>query len=175
MDDDGLMEDTKPFPWNFCPVCGAGLTRENDGERIRPFCASCNRFYYRNPTPAVCGLLVCDGGLLLVRRGVEPAYGRWALPGGFMEAGESIEDAIAREMFEETAIRVERPELLGVSTHRSSFYGPVMVLGFILKHWSGEPKAGSDALDVRFFSTKERPEMPFSEHGDLVRLMESRA
>jgi 8-oxo-dGTP diphosphatase len=166
--------ETKPFPWNYCPACGAALAREHDGEKERPFCAQCKRFYYRNPAPAVCCMLTQDDKLLLVRRGIEPCYGEWSLPGGFVEAGESAQEALVREMDEETCIQVRNPILVGVSTQISMFYGAVMVLGFTASEWSGEPKAGSDATDLKFFAHDERPRLPFPAHIELLESFDAR-
>ena len=165
--------ETKPFPWNYCPVCGTALTREHDGEKERPFCIPCERFYYRNPTPAVCCLAARDGEILLVQRGVEPCYGEWSLPGGFVEAGETAEEALVREMEEETGLQVSGLRLIGVSTQQSLHYGAVMVLGFTVKEWLGEPRAGSDAMALRFFAHAERPVLPFPAHAELLGLFDA--
>lgn len=69
-------------------------------------CASCNRITYRNPLPVAVLLQPVDSGLLVVRRAIRPAAGALALPGGFIDFGESWQTACARELYEETGIRV---------------------------------------------------------------------
>jgi 8-oxo-dGTP diphosphatase len=123
----------------------------------------------------VCCLLGRGDEILLVQRGVEPCYGEWSLPGGFVEAGETAHEALVREMQEETGLHVCEPLLIGVSTQQSMHYGAVMVLGFTAKEWRGEPQPGSDAIDVRFFARSERPVLPFPGHVELLGLYEARS
>ena len=159
----------KPFEWNHCGTCGARLRPAHDGERERPWCGDCNRFYYRNPVPACC-VLVEDGagGLLFVQRAVEPARGRWTLPGGFMEAGERAEECVARELEEETGLVAESCRILGVSAGHNALSGHVLVLGFLVERWRGAPRAGSDALDLAFLGREARPDVPFTAHRELL-------
>jgi len=163
-----MSHDTKPFPWNYCPVCGAALAREHDGEKERPYCVPCRRFFYRNPAPAVCCLLGRHDEVLLVQRAVEPCLGEWSLPGGFVEIDETTEEAAVREMYEETGLSVKGLRLIGVSTQQSRHYGAVMVLGYTVEEWSGDLRAGSDALDLRFFPRNKRPILPFPAHVELL-------
>lgn len=74
-------------------------------------CVACGNISYRNPTPVAVILLPVDDGLLAIRRGIEPARGELALPGGFIDFGESWQAAGARELFEETGIRIEPDEV----------------------------------------------------------------
>ncbi len=69
---------------------------------------------YRNPTPTTDVVVIEDGQVLLVRRGREPYKGRLALPGGYIEYGETVEDAAVREVSEETSLCIELVEILGV-------------------------------------------------------------
>ncbi len=97
-----------PPPPRFCPQCAARLASP-DG------CDDCDWIYYLDPKVAVV-VLATDkqGRLLYVRRNHEPAMYRWAWPSGFVDAGERVEDAAAREVREETGIEVEIGDLLGV-------------------------------------------------------------
>ena len=164
----------KPFAWNHCGTCGAPLESAHDGERERPWCRDCNRFYYRNPVPACC-VLVEDGagGLLFVQRAVEPALGRWSLPGGFMEAGERAEECVARELEEETGLITESCRILGTGAGHNALSGHVLVLGFLVERWRGTPRAGSDALDLAFVKRDARPEVPFTAHRELLALYDT--
>lgn len=97
-----------PEPGSHCSACGAAFAPDQPWPRR---CAACGTVTYRNPLPvAVLVQPVRDGarvGVLVIRRTVEPQSGWLALPGGFIEYGESWQEACAREAFEEAALRVD--------------------------------------------------------------------
>ena len=102
-----------PVP-TYCPRCGAALERRFAEGREREVCPACGFVFYRNPIPAVGVVVELDGRVVLVRRRYEPRAGFWALPAGFMELGESAEEAAIRECHEETGLLVQIDHLLGV-------------------------------------------------------------
>lgn len=163
----------KALAWNYCPICGKELMVHHDGEKNRPHCTACQRFYYDNPVPAACCFVTRNGDLLLARRGVEPRLGEWALPGGFVETGETTEEAAAREMLEETGLRVVGMRLIGANTQPSPVTGAVVVLGYAIEQWEGEPRPGSDVTEVRFFPRDEMPTLPFSAQRELLAIFDS--
>ncbi len=163
------------FEWNHCPICGDVLISADDGQSMRPHCPPCERFYYSNPAPAACCFLTNDAGeLLLVQRSIEPRKGLWTLPGGFVEMGETTDQAALRELEEETALRGEGTSLLGVSTI-SSKHGGVIVIGYKVERWEGELDAKTDAMDAAFFSFENRPEIAFEVHQNLLRIYDTSA
>ncbi|MCF6285611.1 MAG: NUDIX domain-containing protein [Candidatus Hydrogenedentes bacterium] len=170
-------EAPEPFAWNYCGTCGAPLVMTHDGQSVQPHCAPCRRFFYRNPVPAAC-CFVRRGKdeLLFTQRAVEPCKGEWTLPGGFIELGETAEEAVLRELLEETNLRASTVELLGVSTKQSPNVGAVMVLGFVVIDWSGEEamRPDTDAMALRFFPRHARPTVPFSVHRELLALYDAR-
>lgn len=168
-----MTQDPAAFAWNFCPICGDSLRLEADGERPQPHCSRCRRFYYRNPVPAVCCLITRGDSLLLGQRAVEPCLGHWTLPGGFVELGETTEEAAIREIREETTLDISALRLIGVSTQPSRLCGAVTVLGYAVGRWTGEPRPGSDVMDLRFFDRRERPPMPFKAHEELLAAFEA--
>jgi ADP-ribose pyrophosphatase YjhB (NUDIX family) len=166
----------KPFHWNYCGACGAALYPAHDGQSERPYCVDCHRFYYRNPIPAAC-CFVRRGAdeLLFAQRAVQPCYGEWSLPGGFVELGETTEEAALRELLEETGLRATRARLIGVSTRQSPISGAVMVLGYVVDEWEGEETmcADSDALSLQFFAKADRPPLAFHVHRELLALYDA--
>ena len=91
-------------------------------------CACCGNSTYSNPLPVSVVLLPVDNGLLLVRRTQEPQAGKWALPGGFIETGETWQEAGAREVFEETGYTVDAKGITLFDT-RSAPDGTLLVFG----------------------------------------------
>jgi mutator protein MutT len=107
------------------------------------------------------GVVVRDARALLVRRGKEPLYGRWTVPGGTVELGETLEEAVVREMEEETGLRVDPVELLAVFERIHRERGRVVhhyvIVDYLCRWRSGEARAGSDALEVAWASAAELP------------------
>ena len=106
------------------------------------------------------GVLVHDGRVLLIRRGKEPLLGRWVVPGGTVERGETLEAALVREMEEETDLRVRPVELLTVFDRIERGLGGevtyhYVILDYLCEYVSGTPRAGSDALEVAFARPEE--------------------
>ena len=104
-------------PFRFCPVCGGRFERRvlRGGEPERLVCTACGFILYLDPKVAV-GTIVRDDGerVLLLRRAIEPGYGKWVFPGGFVDRGEVVEQAAIREAREETGLDVTLVALLGV-------------------------------------------------------------
>ena len=90
----------------FCSFCGT-TSPTRAGPPATSTCVSCGNTTYLNPRPVGLGLVPVGDGLLLVRRGIEPGYGKLALPGGYMEMGETWREAVAREVREETGYSPE--------------------------------------------------------------------
>src|SRR5215813_3436542 len=99
----------KPFQKNqHCSFCG---NRFDESQLFPRTCSHCNNITYINPLPVAVLLLPVDDGLLLIRRNIEPQMGKLALPGGFINLGESWQMAAARELFEETGIEIDAKEI----------------------------------------------------------------
>ena len=92
-----------PAPFQFCPHDGSRLKPAPDDHGIpRPHCPTCDFIDYANPKSCAGALIVEEGKVLLAKRRCEPFKGMWDLPGGFIESGESAEQAVVREILEET-------------------------------------------------------------------------
>lgn len=155
--------------YKYCPMCKTPLKQGAiDGKRRR-FCKNCGWINYINPVPVVaCLVLDAKGRLLLMKRGVSPCKGRWALPGGFIELNESPEQAGKRELFEETGLKGKPGRLIGAYLQPSSIYGFVLVIGieFIIAKSILNP--GDDAAEAKFVSSNKLPKIPFKSHANLI-------
>jgi len=113
------------------------------------------------PVVGVGGVVVRDGRALLVRRGKEPLYGRWVVPGGTVELGETLEEALVREMEEETGLHVEPVEVLTVFDRIDRDGGHVsyhyVIVDYLCRWRAGEARAASDALEVAWVSAEDLP------------------
>ncbi len=113
------------------------------------------KLYPEHPIVGVGIVILQNGKLLLAKRGNEPAKGKWSIPGGVVELGESLEEAVAREAKEETGLEVEAPRLLDVvdqmdldESGRVKYH--FVIVDYILKIRDGEPKAASDVEELRW-------------------------
>jgi 8-oxo-dGTP diphosphatase len=123
----------------------------------------------RTPALTVDGILLEDHLVLLVQRKHEPFQGAWALPGGFVEYGEKTEDAVVREVFEETGLKTTIRSLLGVYSdpHRDP-RGHTITVAYLINRVGGDLNAGDDASSVKFFKVNELPELAF-DHSMIVK------
>ncbi|RLE58684.1 MAG: ADP-ribose pyrophosphatase [Thermoprotei archaeon] len=121
-----------------------------------------------SPKIAVDGVVIKDGKILLVKRGKDPFKGKYALPGGFVEYGEKVEDAIIREVLEETNVRVKIRDLLGVySDPDRDPRGHVISIAFLLEYVSGDPTGGDDAIEAGWFDINNLPPLAF-DHDKII-------
>lgn len=146
---------TQSGSFSFCPVCGGQLAQQYVPEegRERLVCAQCARIHYVNPL-VVAGTLPLHGDeVWLLRRAIEPRYGFWTFPAGYMEMGESVEDAAVRETREELNLRVRLGSLLGAYSAASVSSVTIVYLAEALS----EPSAGNETLDFASFSRSSIP------------------
>ena len=141
----------------FCSRCGTNLTfGPIDGEeRERLACPACGFVSYVNPKLVVTTLPVtADGEVMLIRRGIEPGYDRWAQPGGFLEIDETVRDAAIRETLEETGLRVEPGRIVGLY---SRVEAAVVVVAFEARIVGGSPIVTFESLETRPFAPDAIP------------------
>lgn len=142
--------------FKFCPKCGEVLQTRvlKAGEPARLVCPSCGFVFYLDPKVAACTIAMVEGGIVLVKRSIEPALGRWVFPGGFVDRGESIQAAAIRETLEEVKLRVS---LLGVLDVYSFAPHEVVVVVYAADVIHGTPEPGDEAQAVHCFSPEEIP------------------
>ncbi|MCQ6253876.1 NUDIX hydrolase [Methanocaldococcus sp.] len=121
-----------------------------------------------HPSVAVDGIVEKDNKILLIRRKNNPFKNCFALPGGFVECGETVENAIVREVYEETGLITKVKSLLGVySSPDRDPRGHVISIVFILNIMRGELKAGDDAKEAKFFDINNLPKLAF-DHKKII-------
>jgi 8-oxo-dGTP diphosphatase len=133
----------------------------------RRVCSTCEHVHYADPKLAVGVAVFRDDRLLLVRRVMNPGQGRWALPGGFLDAGEDPRAAAAREAEEEAGVQVRIDRVLDVFANPPEDGGAVFVL-YAARWQSGEPAPGDDADAAGFFGRDSLPELAFASTAHVV-------
>jgi ADP-ribose pyrophosphatase YjhB (NUDIX family) len=140
----------------FCSECGALLTwRIPEGDNLpRHVCVRCHTIHYLNPKIVVGCVAEWEGKVLLCRRAIEPRYGRWTLPAGFMENGESTADAAVRETREEACALVETDRFFSLINvpHINQVH-----LFYRGKLVDGQFAAGVESLETALFSEEDIP------------------
>jgi ADP-ribose pyrophosphatase YjhB (NUDIX family) len=142
--------------YRFCPRCGNPLASRllKQGERERLVCGACSFVFYLDPKVAACTICMANGGIVLLRRSIEPSLGKWVFPGGFVDRGEPVADAAVRETFEEVCLKVSLTGILDAYSFPGS---EVVVIVYAADVVSGTLAAGDEALEVRAFPPEEIP------------------
>jgi len=139
----------------YCPKCATELSSRHDGGRERIACPSCEYIYFGDFSIGVGGVVIRDGNVLLIRRGQEPRRGWWQIPGGYCEHDEPIDEAVAREVFEEAGVRARVENVVGLRHSLGAPSANVYVI-FRLTPLEGEPQAdGVEITGAGFFSLDE--------------------
>jgi ADP-ribose pyrophosphatase YjhB (NUDIX family) len=168
------VDPPTPFAFRYCPCCGAPLAEGIRFGRPRRFCSYCGFIHFLDPKVAV-GALVSDGHrVLLVRRSVPPRAGYWALPAGYMDGDELPEEALVREVAEETGLQVvisglqEVVPLAGWTEKR----GLLLLYRASPAHPCGQLSAHDDVSDARWFEPDEIPwdRLAFESTGEYLRV-----
>jgi ADP-ribose pyrophosphatase YjhB (NUDIX family) len=131
---------------------------------VRDVCPKCGHVHFDDPKVAVGAVVELDGGIVLCRRNHEPQLGRWSFPSGYVDAGEVVEDAAAREVEEETGLQVRIERLLGVfsdSGNRTVF------IAYAGRAVGGKLEAGDECFEVKAYPPDSLPEMAFP-HDDAI-------
>jgi len=155
----------QPADVRHCLACGSAM-RLGPGARPLPTCTGCGRVHHLDPKVGVGAVVRDDAGrLLLVRRGVQPGKGLWALPAGYVDAGEDPRDAAAREVHEETGLVVRCGAVVDVYPGGG---GASFFLAFEAELVGGTLAAADDALDAGFHALDDLPELAFPSTLDVV-------
>jgi len=156
---------------HFCVNCGAPLvTKVLEGRELE-VCPNDEFVLWRDPKVAAAVVVEVDGGIVLGRRAIEPGYGLWCLPGGFVNDDEDPAAAAVRECMEEICAAVEVTELLGIyhvaKTTAASIVG-VAYRGRIVDGHGMSP--GAEMLELGVFRPGELPQLAFPSHREVLQL-----
>ena len=134
----------------FCPRCGGRLKlREvKAGEPERLVCEECSFIFYQGPKLVAAVIFEFEGGIVLTQRAIEPGYGKWTFPGGFVDRGETAEAAAEREAREEAGVEVEVGEIVGLYSYEHQV--PVIVV-FCGRVTGGKPAPLDETMAVKVF------------------------
>ena len=150
----------------FCASCGVRLVlREHEGQQ-RPVCPDCGRVVYYDPKLAATCVIERDGKTLMVRRAVQTGYGLWSMPGGYVDRGEPVEVAAAREVREETGLLVQVGQLIGLFSDAGN---PVVVAAYAADETGGILSPGPESLEVGFFAADALPPLAFPRDEQIIR------
>jgi ADP-ribose pyrophosphatase YjhB (NUDIX family) len=140
----------------FCSNCGQAVVHKTPAGDNRPryCCEACGSIHYENPRLVVGTVPVFEGKVLLCKRAIEPRYGFWTLPAGFMENGESVAEGAARETAEEAGAQIEMGALFSVQdvphVNQVHVYYLAQMLSLAL-----DP--GEETLEAKLFAESEVP------------------
>jgi ADP-ribose pyrophosphatase YjhB (NUDIX family) len=155
--------------YQYCPSCGSVLELGVIEGKERKFCPNCDFIDYKNPLPVAIAIAVKDKKFLLIKRGVAPRKGTWSFPSGFIEVGETPEEACLRELKEETGVSGEIARLIGVGrVENKEIYGDMLVVRYLVIVGDEEPVPGEEVEGVKYFEVGELPEHYVARLGEVI-------
>lgn len=157
--------------YRYCPRCAAPLAEGEKFGRTRRFCRYCGFIHFVEPKVAVAALLSDGERVLLVKRAAMPRIGYWALPAGYMDANELPEEALIREVGEETGVIARVAQLCGVAPLAGWRERRGILLLYLAEAIGGALTPGDDVSDARWFARNEIPwdELAFESTAEFVR------
>jgi 8-oxo-dGTP diphosphatase len=143
--------------FRFCPRCGgtleSRLLKATEPERL--VCVQCAFVHYVDPKVAVGTIITDDAGrIVLVRRAIEPGYGKWVFPGGFIDRGETVEAAALREAREECGLDVRLDRLVNIYSYPGV---AVIIIAFAATALGGCLACDDESLEAQLFTAEEIP------------------
>ena len=143
--------------YRFCPTCAGRLETRllKPGDPVRHVCTRCSQVIYLDPKVAVGTIIRTDDErLVMVRRAIEPGYGLWVFPGGYVDRGEEVTGAAVREAREEAGLDVELEKLVNIYSYASR---SLIVLVYAGRVVGGELCTDEECLEARLFRPDELP------------------
>lgn len=142
----------------FCQRCGSPVGQRELYGRLRPHCPTCEYTYFYDPKLAAAVIVEIEGRIVMQRRSVDPGAGKWSLPSGFVDRGEVVTEAAAREVFEEVGLVVENLRMVGFYSEP----GATVTLAVFTGGATGQqPSAGDETSEVMLAEPHNLPELAF--------------
>jgi 8-oxo-dGTP diphosphatase len=142
--------------YRFCPRCGGDLEKRlvKATEPKRLVCLNCSFIFYQDPKVVAGTIFTLEEKIVLLKRGVEPAMGKWVFPGGYVDRGESVQEAAIRETKEESQMDVKLGPLLNVYSYPRS---PNVIVVYTAQVVGGALGAGDESVEAGVFAPPEIP------------------
>ncbi len=156
MSDDHAPLSLAPSTIRYCPLCAADLVRVPvpPDQKEEAVCSSCGFVFYLSPKVVAGTIPMADGRLLLLRRNIQPARGKWTFPGGFVDWGETVAGAALRETLEETGLRVNLDGLVGVYSYPEM---PVVIVVYRARVAGGTLDPSHEVQELAWLTPGEIP------------------
>ena len=155
--------------YRFCPVCGGNLghltLKAQEPQRL--VCSQCDYIFYLDPKVVACSIVEMNGGIVLLKRDIDPQRGKWVLPGGYVDRGEQVSAAAIRETEEECGLRTRIKRLLGVY----SYPGRAAVVVYVAEFLSGDLVAADESQEAELYLKEDLPweELAFQSTVDALK------
>ena len=143
--------------YRFCPSCGGALAKRRlkATEPERLVCSACGFVFYLDPKVAVGTIIsTADAQLVLVRRAIDPGYGLWVFPGGFVDRGEDLASAAVREAREECGLVVRLDRLVNIYSYADA---AVIIIVYAATAMAGELCSDDECLEAKLFRPDNLP------------------
>ena len=165
------MLNIKPEDYKYCPFCSIKLSNKLEEGKKRKFCNSCDWTYYPHVKTSVSGIIIKDNKTLLVRRNRQPYKGTWSAPAGFIDYGEHPEEALVREVKEETNLDVKEYTYFDVLQSRDDprAMGHFVFLYLVTK-FSGKVKINDrkESSNIDWFFFDKLPHIKWKCHKEVL-------
>jgi 8-oxo-dGTP diphosphatase len=163
--------DHESIVYRFCPTCAGTLEARvlKAGEPERLVCAVCGYVFYLDPKVAVGTIIeISPGSIVLVRRAIDPGYGKWVFPGGYVDRGEQVHVAAIREAREECGLDITIDRLLNVYSYPGR--APIIIV-YSARSVGGTLTTDDESLEARVFDRDSIPwdELAFRSTHDALR------
>jgi ADP-ribose pyrophosphatase YjhB (NUDIX family) len=157
--------------YRFCPTCGGALEKRTlkSGDPDRLVCTACGFVFYLDPKVAVGTIIeMPDSRLVLVRRAIDPGYGLWVFPGGYVDRGEELTAAAIREAREESGLHVRVDGLINLYSYGD---GAPIIIVYAATAIGGELCSDDECLEAKLFTADMLPwdALAFRSTGDALR------